>query len=72
MLLNCYTKLQDVARLDEFILWKHVPYDIESAIQTLRQGGCVCVREGERESVYVCVCVRVYVRQRVCVARLEE
>ena len=39
LLLNCYTKLQDVARLDEFIQWKDVPYDVDSAILTLRHGG---------------------------------
>ena len=38
LLVNCYTKLQDVARLDEFIGWKDVSYDVEAAIQTLRQG----------------------------------
>jgi hypothetical protein len=37
LLLNCYTKLQDTARLDEFITWENELYDVDSAIHTLRQ-----------------------------------
>ncbi|KAI9088717.1 hypothetical protein DFS34DRAFT_708836 [Phlyctochytrium arcticum] len=40
LLLNCYTKLKDVAKLDEFIKTdKEIKFDIETAIRVCRQGG---------------------------------
>ncbi|KAI8920863.1 hypothetical protein DFJ77DRAFT_139260 [Powellomyces hirtus] len=40
LLLNCYTKLKDVKRLDEFIKTeKEIKFDVETAIRVCRQGG---------------------------------
>lgn len=40
LLLNCYTKLKDVKRLDEFIKTdKHLNFDLETAIRVCRQAG---------------------------------
>ncbi|KAI8826715.1 uncharacterized protein EV422DRAFT_511151 [Fimicolochytrium jonesii] len=39
LLLNCYTKLKDVRRLDEFIkTGKELKFDVETAIRVCRQG----------------------------------
>ncbi|XP_067666114.1 vacuolar protein sorting-associated protein 11 homolog [Haliotis asinina] len=41
LLLNCYTKLKDVSKLDEFIMTKdrEVDFDVETAIKVCRQAG---------------------------------
>ncbi|RUS74031.1 hypothetical protein EGW08_018205 [Elysia chlorotica] len=41
LLLNCYTKLKDVSKLDEFIMTKNreVDFDVETAINVCRQSG---------------------------------
>ncbi|XP_052690623.1 vacuolar protein sorting-associated protein 11 homolog [Crassostrea angulata] len=41
LLLNCYTKLKDVNKLDEFIMTKdrEVDFDVETAIRVCRQAG---------------------------------
>jgi len=41
LLLNCYTKLKDVSKLDEFIMTKdrEVDFDVETAINVCRQSG---------------------------------
>eukprot|EP00918_Siedleckia_nematoides_P018931 GHVU01040411.1.p1 GENE.GHVU01040411.1~~GHVU01040411.1.p1 ORF type:complete len:904 (-),score=100.20 GHVU01040411.1:521-3232(-) len=41
LLLNCYTKLKDVPRLDDFIMNKdrEVDFDVETAIKVCRQAG---------------------------------
>ncbi|PVD32476.1 hypothetical protein C0Q70_07915 [Pomacea canaliculata] len=41
LLLNCYTKLKDVSKLDEFIMTKdrEVDFDVETAIRVCRQAG---------------------------------
>ncbi|KAF9585904.1 hypothetical protein BGW38_000136 [Lunasporangiospora selenospora] len=39
LLLNCYTKLKDVKRLDEFIKNANLTFDLETAIQVCRQAG---------------------------------
>ncbi|XP_054853684.1 vacuolar protein sorting-associated protein 11 homolog isoform X2 [Eublepharis macularius] len=42
LLLNCYTKLKDIAKLEEFIKTSEseVHFDVEIAIKVLRQAGC--------------------------------
>ncbi|XP_044312298.1 vacuolar protein sorting-associated protein 11 homolog isoform X2 [Varanus komodoensis] len=42
LLLNCYTKLKDIAKLEEFIKTSEseVHFDVETAIKVLRQAGC--------------------------------
>ncbi|GAB6019030.1 Vacuolar protein sorting-associated protein 11 [Chamberlinius hualienensis] len=41
LLLNCYTKLKDIDRLDEFIMTKdrEVDFDVDTAIKVCRQAG---------------------------------
>ncbi|XP_050409252.1 vacuolar protein sorting-associated protein 11 homolog [Patella vulgata] len=41
LLLNCYTKLKDVSKLDEFIMTKdrEIDFDVETAIKVCRQAG---------------------------------
>ncbi|XP_032237087.2 vacuolar protein sorting-associated protein 11 homolog isoform X2 [Nematostella vectensis] len=40
LLLNCYTKLKDVSKLDEFIMSeKELNFDVETAIKVCRQAG---------------------------------
>ncbi|KNC99120.1 tethering complex subunit PEP5 [Spizellomyces punctatus DAOM BR117] len=40
LLLNCYTKLKDVQRLDEFVKTdRELKFDVETAIRVCRQGG---------------------------------
>uniref|UniRef100_A0A8C4Q9L1 Vacuolar protein sorting-associated protein 11 homolog n=1 Tax=Eptatretus burgeri TaxID=7764 RepID=A0A8C4Q9L1_EPTBU len=39
LLLNCYTKLKDGSKLDEFIKTREVIFDVETAIKVLRQAG---------------------------------
>ncbi|XP_078235660.1 vacuolar protein sorting-associated protein 11 homolog isoform X2 [Pogona vitticeps] len=42
LLLNCYTKLKDISKLEEFIKTSEseVHFDVETAIKVLRQAGC--------------------------------
>ena len=39
LLLNCYTKLKDEARLNAFLLQHNVEFDVDTAIKVLRQSG---------------------------------
>ncbi|XP_023235262.1 vacuolar protein sorting-associated protein 11 homolog [Centruroides sculpturatus] len=39
LLLNCYTKLKDIDKLDEFIKTEKVDFDVEIAIKVCRQAG---------------------------------
>ncbi|XP_061416593.1 LOW QUALITY PROTEIN: vacuolar protein sorting-associated protein 11 homolog [Lethenteron reissneri] len=39
LLLNCYTKLKDSSKLEEFIKTSEVAFDVETAIKVLRQAG---------------------------------
>ncbi|KAM9989103.1 hypothetical protein ACTFIY_005145 [Dictyostelium cf. discoideum] len=39
LLLNCYTKLKDVKKLDHFIMTDNGTFDVETAIKVCRQGG---------------------------------
>ncbi|TPX63051.1 hypothetical protein SpCBS45565_g06884 [Spizellomyces sp. 'palustris'] len=40
LLLNCYTKLKDIQRLDEFVKTdRELKFDVETAIRVCRQGG---------------------------------
>ena len=39
LLLNCYTKLKDEARLNDFLMQQNVEFDVDTAIKVLRQSG---------------------------------
>lgn len=39
LLLNCYTKLKDEAKLNSFLMQQNVEFDIDTGIKVLRQSG---------------------------------
>ena len=39
LLLNCYTKLQDVKKLEDFVKHSHVKFEVETAIKVCKGAG---------------------------------
>ena len=39
LLLNCYTKLKDESRLNDFLMQQNIEFDIDTAVKVLRQSG---------------------------------